>query len=82
MYRRGRVFVEGRLLDKGWGKIDVLDLDDTSFRAWLVEEHVRRTNPGALFAPQAVVTPGPMNEYQQRRPEVIRPERPKEQEHA
>ncbi len=74
--------MDGRLLDGDWGKIDVLDLEDASFRAWLIEEHIRLINPSALWAPQAVETPGPMQEYRQRRPEVVRPERPEEQVHG
>jgi len=39
--RRGMVLVLGERTDGTVGEIDVLDLDDESFRFWLVETMVR-----------------------------------------
>jgi len=39
--KRRQVFVRGRLRDGSIGNIDVLDLDDASFRAFLVELLIR-----------------------------------------
>jgi len=39
--KRGEVFVRGRLRDGSIGNIDALDLDDTSFRAFVLDRFVR-----------------------------------------
>ena len=71
---RGRVFVEGRLLDGGWGQIDVVDLDELSFRGWVVEQFILFKR-GSEAAMPGVGTGGP-REYRQRRPEVHQPTKP------
>jgi hypothetical protein len=36
MIKRGQVFIRGKNKDGRWDHIDVLDLDEISFRAWVV----------------------------------------------
>jgi hypothetical protein len=39
--KRGQVFVRGRLRDGSIGNIDALDLDDASFRAFVLDRFIR-----------------------------------------
>jgi hypothetical protein len=60
---RGQVFVRGRTKDDRWGNIDVLDLDDESFRAFVVEMLIRA---GLVCSLNPDDVPEPEINYQER----------------
>jgi hypothetical protein len=65
--------VEGIKLDGTLGPIDVFDLDETSFRLFMLEQ-LARAYP--VFAGELVGGRGPSLYYRQRNPDIIRERRP------
>ncbi len=37
--KRGQYFVRAKLANGEWGNVDILDLDETSFRAFLIDRY-------------------------------------------
>lgn len=71
--RKLQLMVEGIRLDGTLGPIDVFDLDDQSFRLWVIQQ-LARAYP--VFAGELVGGRGPELYYRQRNPDIIRDRRP------
>ncbi len=41
--KRGQIFVRAKKKDGSWGSVDVLDLDEQSFRAFILEMLIRQS---------------------------------------
>ena len=50
--QRGQVLVRGKLPDGSWGGVDVLDLDEKSFRAFVIEMLIRASIVYSLKEPE------------------------------
>ncbi len=61
--KRGQAFVRGRLRDGSIGNIDILDLDDASFRAFVLDRLVRA---GLVTAIKDEFTDGDHVRYRER----------------
>jgi len=70
-YQRGRYFVEGLDADEQLGKIDVLDLDPVSFRAWVLQQLFEHHGVNSRVEPKGT---GPRLPFRQAKPEVRRPD--------
>jgi hypothetical protein len=71
MIDRGELLVRGVRLDGSVGAIDVLDLDETSFRRWVVGKLVEMRAPGLQH-----IKPGAGQPLlRERKPEIVKPVR-------
>jgi len=40
MMKKGQVFVRAKMNDGSWGNVDILDLNDESFRAFIIQKFI------------------------------------------
>ena len=73
--RRGQCFVDGIVLGGQFGKIDVFDLDEQSFRVWVIHQLMEQ-HPALLVQFQG--GQGATLVYRQKNPDIIREARPKQ----
>lgn len=55
--KRGQVFVRAKDPEGKWGNADVLDLDETSWRAWILEIWLMKTDAVVSLKPEFVDGP-------------------------